>query len=106
MTEAGLFHHPSRTLVLTDLIENFEPERIASSLKRVLLRCGGGMHPHGPMPRDLRLTVGGRADHLRHAVRRMMDWKPERILLAHGKGYETNCRQELARAFRFVNVGD
>ncbi len=35
-----------------------------------------------------------------------MDWKPERILLAHGKGYETNCRQELARAFRFVNVGD
>ncbi len=31
-------------------------------------------------------------------------WK--RILLAHGKGYETNCRQELARAFRFVNVGD
>ena len=31
---------------------------------------------------------------------------PERILLAHGKGYETNCRQQLAPAFRFVNVGD
>ena len=38
MTEAVLSHHPSRTLVLTDLIENCEPERIASSVKRVLLR--------------------------------------------------------------------
>ncbi len=35
-----------------------------------------------------------------------LDWKPERILLTHVKDYETNCRQELARAFRFVNVGD
>jgi len=54
----------------------------------------------------MRMTFRGREDHLRQAVRRMLDWKPERILLAHGKGYETNCRQELARAFRFVNVGD
>ncbi len=106
MTEAVLFHHPSRTLVLTDLIENFEPERIASSLKRGLLRLGGVMHPHGSMPRDTRMTFRGRGEHLRQAVRRMMDWNPERILLTHGKGYESNCRQELARAFRFVNVGD
>lgn len=106
MTEAVLFHHPSRTLVLTDLIENFEPERIASSLKRVLLRLAGIMHPHGTMPRDMRMTFRGREDHLRQAVRRMMDWKPERILLAHGKCYQTKGRQELARAFRFVNVGD
>ncbi|HEB79367.1 MAG TPA: DUF4336 domain-containing protein [Rhodospirillales bacterium] len=106
MTEAVLFHHPSRTLVLTDLIENFEPERIASSLKRLLLRLGGIMHPHGSMPRDMRMTFRGREDHLRQAVRRMMDWTPERILLTHGKCYETNCRQELARAFRFVNVGN
>lgn len=106
MTEAVMFHHPSRTLVLTDLIENFEPERIASSVKRVLLRLGGVLHPHGSMPRDMRMTFRGREDHLRQAVRQMMDWKPERILLAHGKGYETNCRQELTRAFRFVNVGD
>ena len=71
-----------------------------------LKRLGGVMHPHGSMPRDMRLTFRGREDHLRQAVRRMMDWEPERILLAHGKGHETNCRQELARAFRFVNVGD
>ncbi len=35
-----------------------------------------------------------------------LDWMPERILLTHVKDYETNGRQELARAFRFVNVGD
>ncbi len=56
--------------------------------------------------RDMRMTFRGREDHLRQAVRRMMDWKPERILLTHGMCYEANCRKELARAFRFVNVGD
>ncbi len=106
MTETVLFHHPSRTLVLTDLIENFEAGRIASPIKRMLLRFGGVMHPHGSMPKDMRMTFRGREDHLRRVVRKMMDWNPERILLTHGKRYETNCRQELARAFRFVNVGD
>ncbi len=106
MTEAVMFHHPSRTLIVADLIENFEPERISSSLQRVLMRFGGVMHPHGSMPKDMRMTFHGRKDHLRQAVRRMMDWEPERILLAHGKIYESNCRWELARAFRFVNVGD
>ncbi len=67
MTEAVLFHHPSRTLVLTDLIENFEPERIASLLKRLLMRFGGVMHPHGSMPRDMRMTYRGREDHLRQS---------------------------------------
>ena len=34
MIERAFFHRPSRTLILTDLIENFEAERI----KRPLLR--------------------------------------------------------------------
>ncbi len=104
MSEAVLFHHPSRTLILTDLIENFEPQRIASPLKRLVLRLAGILHPHGSMPRDMRLTFRGREDHLRAAVRHMMDWNPARILLAHGKCYDQDARQELARAFGFLGL--
>ena len=32
MTEAVFFHRASRTLILTDLIENFEPRRFSKSL--------------------------------------------------------------------------
>jgi len=106
MTEVVLFHHPSKTLVLTDLIENFEPQRIKFPPWRWVLRLAGILHPHGSMPRDMRLTFRGREEHLRQAVCRMMDWRPQRIVLAHGKIYEADCRAELARAFRFADVGD
>jgi len=105
MTEAVFFHHPSRSLILTDLIENFEPDRISSVLKRLILRLAGILHPHGSMPRDMRLTFRGRTRHLRQAVGQMIDWHPHRIVLAHGKIYERDCRAELVRAFDFINVG-
>ena len=30
MTEVEFFHHPTRTLVLTDFIENFEPSKLGN----------------------------------------------------------------------------
>ena len=106
MTEAVVFHHPSRTLVLTDLIENFEPHKVPSWWLRILMKLGGILHPHGSMPRDMRLTFRGREPHLRTCVQQMMALEPARIIMAHGKLYEADCRAELARAFNWLNVGD
>lgn len=55
-TEVIFFHRESRTLILTDFIENFEPRMIDSLLVRLLIRLGGVQDPHGGMPRDMRLT--------------------------------------------------
>lgn len=41
MTEVMFFHHASRTLLLTDLIENFEPGKLGSLLMRFLTNIGG-----------------------------------------------------------------
>ena len=41
MTEFEFFHHASRTLILTDLIENFEPEKAGSFFLRLLMWIGG-----------------------------------------------------------------
>ena len=51
LTEAGVLHRSSRTLILTDLIENFEPERVRGRLLRVLMRLGGVFDPNGSTPR-------------------------------------------------------
>ena len=40
-TEIVFFHRISRTLILTDLIENFEVERLDSPVARVLTLVGG-----------------------------------------------------------------
>jgi hypothetical protein len=101
MSEIVLFHRPSRTLVLTDMIENFEPQKLGL-LARVLTWFGGVQHPDGKMPSDLRLTYRARRAELRTAVDMMIGWDPARVIVAHGKWYERNGADELRRAFRWL----
>ncbi len=101
MTEVVFFHRPSKTLVLTDLIENFEPRKLGL-WERLLTRFGGVSDPDGQMPRDMRLTFRGQKQELRKAVEQMIAWAPERIILAHGRWYEANGLAELRRAFRWL----
>jgi hypothetical protein len=103
MTEVVFFHRASRTLVLADLIENFERGRLGTWWMRWLTRLGGAQDPHGSMPRDLRATYP-RAT-LRAAVRRMLAWEPERIVLAHGRWYDRDGTGELRRAFAWLGKG-
>lgn len=103
LTEFEFFHRPSRTLVLTDLIENFESKKLRSGPMRWLTRLGRVQDPDGQMPRDMRLTFS-RVE-LRRAVQTMLAWDPERIILAHGRWYETNATAELHRAFVWLLDG-
>jgi Domain of unknown function (DUF4336) len=102
MTEVAFLHRRSRTLILTDLIENFEPDRVRSRWLRLLMRLGGVMHPNGSTPRDLRLTFLGHREAVRHAVRMMLAWRPQRVIVAHGRCYDEDAPSELERAFRWV----
>jgi hypothetical protein len=102
MTEVAFLHTPSRTLVLTDLIENFEPEKTATLLMRFLTWAGGVRDPDGCTPRDMRLTFLRSKAQVRPAVETMVDWDPERIILAHGRWYDRNGGAELRRAFRWI----
>ena len=99
--EVVFFHHPSRTLVLTDLIENFDPRRLPRRY-RLLARAAGVVDPDGRPPLDMRLSFLGRREALRGAVERMLAWDPERVLLAHGRWYPRRGADELRRAFRWV----
>ena len=102
MTEIVFFHHRTRTLVLTDLIENFEPGRTSSRLMRWLTRIGGVRDPDGGMPRDMRLSFRQHKAALRTAIERIIAWNPERIILAHGRWYTRAGTYELRRAFRWL----
>ena len=99
--EAVFFHTASRTLILTDLIENFEPRNLSWPL-RILTRLGGIQDPDGQMPRDMRMTFSKGREKLRIAIEQMIEWGPERIILAHGRWYDRDALTELKRAFRWV----
>lgn len=102
LTEADFFHRPSRTLILTDLIENFETERVRPWLYRQALRLAGAADPDGKAPIDMQLTFLRHRKTLRQAVERMISWAPERIVISHGRWYETDGTSELRRAFRWA----
>lgn len=101
MDEVVFFHRASRTLVLADLIENFEPARL-SPWWRLLMRLAGSADPDGKLPIDLRSTFIGRKPIARACRERMMAWRPQRVLLAHGRCYLENGEAELRRAFRWL----
>ena len=101
MTEFEFFHRASRTLILTDLIENFEPGKLGLAA-RWLAWFGGALDPDGQTPRDMRLTYARNKVELRAAVETMIAWKPERVVLAHGRWYERDAVHELRRALRWL----
>jgi hypothetical protein len=102
LTEFVFFHGASRTLVLTDLVENFERERLHSAWMRWLTRLGGVQDPDGQTPRDMRLTFRRQMPGVRAAIAAIVELDPDRVILAHGRWYDENGTQELRRAFRWV----
>ncbi|MBJ6124129.1 DUF4336 domain-containing protein [Microvirga splendida] len=102
LTEADFFHRPSQTLILTDLIENFEMGRVRQWFYRWLLRLAGPVDPDGKTPVDLQLSFLRQRRAVKAAVRRMIAWSPERVIIAHGRWYDGNGTAELQRAFRWV----
>lgn len=100
MTEVEFFHRASRTLILTDLIENFERGKLPV-LARWLTKLGRAQHPDGQMPLDMRYTYKDKTA-LKAAIETMVGWDPARVILAHGRWYDRDGAAELRRAFRWL----
>ncbi|CCB63991.1 conserved protein of unknown function [Hyphomicrobium sp. MC1] len=68
----------------------------------MLARLGGCLAPNGAMPRDLRATFSKEKTEFRKAIETMIGWNPERIIVAHGRWYESHAVSELKLAFRWL----
>ncbi len=102
MPEVVFFHRASRTLILADLIENIETQKVPSCRLRTLIKLAGTADPDGKMPLDLRATFWGNKALARQSYEKMLAWQPEKIILAHGRWYSKNAMAELQRAFRWL----
>ena len=103
MEEVVFFHRKTRTLILADLIENFEAEKVGG-LHGWLVRLAGAADPDGKAPIDLRLTFLGGKKEARSTFERMVGWEPEKVIMAHGRPYEREGTAELRRAFRWLDL--
>ncbi len=101
MEEVVFFHRASRTVILADLIENFELQKVGRLFGH-LARLAGAADPDGKAPVDLRMTFLGRKDEARACLEKMLAWEPEKVIMAHGRPYLREGTEELRRAFRWL----
>jgi hypothetical protein len=99
--EVALFHRPSRALILVDLVQNLEAEKLPV-LMRPLARIAGNVGPDGKAPAYLRAVVklGGAKAH--EAGRRLVETRPERVIFAHGRWFDHDGGARLERSLRWL----
>lgn len=99
MQECVFFHHSTRTLIVTDLIENF-PQDHFKGWRRILAKGAGIIAPNGKTPIDWRLSFK-KAEAKAH-IQQILLWQPERIVMAHGEVVCRNANDFLHRSFKWV----
>ena len=100
MAEVAFFHRASRTAIIGDLIQRFSDEHI-SGWKGTVMRLSGLVGEPGSTPRDWR------ASFLRHgparaALRKVLEWNPERLLIAHGSCAQAGAANIIAAALSWI----
>ena len=99
LSEVVFFHHASRTLILTDLIENFEPRHLPWYMAWAV-RLTGIRTPDGRTPPDMAASFRKSRIDVRGHVDWMLRQAPERVILSHGRCYDADAVPRLKRAFR------
>lgn len=96
--EFAFFHKRSRTLILADTIFNLEPDKIGQPW-RFAAWLTGMSYPDGGLFFGMRLPLLLQRRKTRAAVDKMLSWQPERIILSHGRCFDTNGSAVLRRVF-------
>ncbi len=97
MEEHAVFHAPSRTLIVADLLFNFGAE--ASLWTHALLLLAVGARHAPGVSRSFKFTLKDRAAFER-SLRAVMAWDFDRIIVGHGSVIERNGKSLLADALR------
>lgn len=102
--EIALFHQPTRTLVLTDLVLNLERHKLPRLMRPVATMLGVTA-PDGMPPAYLRALINLQRTAAKRAARRLLALRPERVIFAHGRCFERDGTAALRRSFRWLLDG-
>jgi hypothetical protein len=99
--ESALFHSASRTLVLTDVVQNIDPAILPPAL-RGIARVLGNIKPSAMAPIYLRmlLRLGGKS--IERAAARLLSLAPERVVFAHGDWFQKRGTEQLQHSLRWI----
>lgn len=99
-TEIVFFHHASRTVLFTDLIQHFHAEWF-KGWRALVARLDLMVAAEPSVPRKFRAAFTDRRA-ARAAIRRVLAWPAEKVLMAHGEPVTENGQAFIRRAFRWL----
>ena len=98
--ETVFLHIPSKTLIVTDIVQNHLPSN-NNSFWRIIKRLAGILAPNGGAPIDLRLTTRNKAL-ARKSITKILTWDFNKIILGHGQCIKKNGKEYFENAFRWL----
>jgi hypothetical protein len=104
LDEVVFFHYPSKTVIFCDLIQR-HPEESQTGWKGWLMRLDGLVGFYGSTPREWRLSFWWNGQ--QHLTRRALDkvlleWQPERLIVAHGDCAFENATELVEKCLHWV----
>ncbi|WP_334539322.1 hypothetical protein [Bradyrhizobium sp. AZCC 1708] len=92
------FHKKSKTLVLTDTIINIELDKMSEPW-RTATKLSGMYYPGGQIFVGMRIPLLLQRRKAKAAFAKIHCWQPERILLSHGRCFESRGNEVIGRLF-------
>lgn len=99
-TEVAFFHRQSGAVLFTDLIQQFPPGWY-SGWRAWVAKLDLMVSDEPAVPRKFRVAFANRRA-ARKALKHILDWPAERVLMAHGPTVDTDAKAVIARAFRWL----
>ncbi len=100
LDEVTFLHKPSRTLIITDLIQKHESAG-ESWLWRGVKRMAGILGEGGGVPLDVKLSVRDKAA-LRRSIETVLAWDFDNLIIAHGHCLQGGAKESVRRAFDWI----
>ena len=100
MEEVVFFHRASSTVIICDLIQRFSPEKM-TGWKGKLMQLDGMVGEQGSTPREWRASFLHRGP-ARAARQKVLDWNPERLLIAHGECAQSGATEIVRQALDWI----
>ena len=100
MEEMVFFHKKSSTLILTDLIESIEVNKLPL-LYKLVFKFGDNKYPKFRTSRDLRSSFIFKKQ-AKDSYSKIESWKPDKIVFSHGKIILENGTEKLKEAFYWL----
>ena len=99
-TEVVFFHKQSKTVLFTDLIQQF-PNGYHTGWRGIVAKLDLMTGAEGQVPRKFRLAFTNRMA-ARTAIRRILAWPSDKVIIAHGQPVISGGQAFLKRAFAWL----